>query len=364
VGRGAHAWSSSRCTGGLVLGLLLVAVLGVVLVLVLRQPAGEPPDQRSAIAQVAGPPAEVAEPSADVAAPSAHVAVVAEPSADVADPGGQAVAPSPYAGVGTWLSRYRITREFGGAAPLVTPAAVEAMADAGVQTLYLQPAADDPRYPGLLSTDILGEFLVQAHARDLHVVAWYLPRFGNIAGDLSRLQEMAAFRAEGQGFDAIAVDIEFTDAVELAARNAALIELSRRLRAALPDVELGAIVLPPVVTDVLNTEYWPDFPWQGLSDLYDVWLPMAYWSNRSEEGFTDPSWYVSENIVRVREHLRDPCAVVSVVGGYDLQETAEDYAAMVRAAGEQQAIGVSIWDWPTTPATAWTPLQGYDVAGC
>ena len=206
------------------------------------------------------------------------------------------------------------------------------MADAGLHTLYLQPAADDHRYPGLLSTDLLGEFLVRAHARDMQVVAWYVPRFGDIAGDLRRLQQIAAFRVDGQGFDALAVDIEFTDAVELAPRNAALLDLSRQLRAALPDVELGAIVLPPVVTDVLNTAYWPDFPWRELRDLYDVWLPMAYWSNRSEEGFTDPHWYVSENIARVRRHLDDPCAVVSVIGGYDLQETAEDYAAMARAA--------------------------------
>ena len=55
-------------------------------------------------------------------------------------------------------------------------------------------------------------------------------------------------------------------------------------------------MLPPVVTDVLNTAYWPDFPWRELRDLYDVWLPMAYWSNRSEEGFTDPHWYVSESL--------------------------------------------------------------------
>jgi hypothetical protein len=41
------------------------------------------------------------------------------------------------------------------------------------------------------------------------------------------------------------VDIEFTDAVALAPRNAALVDLSRRLRAALPDVEFGVIVLPP-----------------------------------------------------------------------------------------------------------------------
>ena len=53
-----------------------------------------------------------------------------------------------------------------------------------------------------------------------------------------------------------------------------------------------------------------------------------------------------------------------MVGGYDAEETADDYAAMVRAATEQQAVGVSIWDWPTTPPSAWPAVLGYDVAGC
>jgi hypothetical protein len=337
VGVGAHARGSNRRTSGLLLGLLVAAVLLTVLVVSGPQ-AGRPVEEGAA----------------------AGTTVPSEPptlDAPVA-------ASSPYAGVGTWLSRYRITREFGGEQPPVTPADVDAMADAGVRTIYLQPAADDARFPGLLSTDLLAEFLVRAHARGVHVVAWYLPRFGDIAGDLRRLQKIADFRVDGHGFDAIAVDIEFTDAVPLEPRNAALVELSQQLRSALPDVELGAIVLPPVVTDVLNPAYWPEFPWRELRDLYDVWLPMAYWSNRSEEGFTDPEWYVSENIARVRAHLGDPCADVSVIGGYDLQETAEEYAAMVRAATEQQAIGISIWDWPTTPPSAWPAVQGYDVAGC
>jgi hypothetical protein len=332
---GAQPGSHHRVRG-LLLGLLLIAVL----VAVGRE----------------GPVGDTA-PRAEATAPRAEAAL--------SDPADQPVAErSPYAGVGTWLSRYRITREFGGAEPPVAPSDVDAMADAGVRTLYLQPAADDPRYPGLLSADLLGEFLVRAHARDLQVVAWYLPHFDDIAGDLRRLRQVEDFRADGHGFDAIALDIEFTDAVELAPRNAALIALSTQLRTALPDVELGAIVLPPVVTDLLNTDYWPGFPWQELRGLYDVWLPMAYWSNRSEEGFTDPHRYVGENIARVRGHLDDPCAVVSVIGGYDVQETAADYAAMARAATEQRAVGVSVWDWPTTPPATWPALQGYDVAGC
>jgi hypothetical protein len=66
------------------------------------------------------------------------------PAADVLT-APRAEAPSRYAGVGTWLSRYRFTCEFGGATPPLAP-------------------ADDPAYPGLLSIVLLGEFLTRAHA--------------------------------------------------------------------------------------------------------------------------------------------------------------------------------------------------------
>jgi len=91
---------------------------------------------------------------------------------------------------------------------------------------------------------------------------------------------------------------------------------------------------------------------------------MAYWSIRSEPEWSDAYRYVGENVSRLRAHLDDPCAVVSVVGGYDVSETEADYADMARAATEQGAIGVSIFDWPTTPASAWPAVSGYSAAGC
>jgi hypothetical protein len=135
-----------------------------------------------------------------------------------------------------------------------------------------------------VGTDLLGDFLLRAHARQMRAVAWYLTRFGDIAGDLRRLRQIAAFRADGQGFDAVAVDIEFTEAVELAPRNAALVDLSRQLQEAVPDMALGAIVLLAVVTDVLNTGYWPNFPWAQLLDLYDGSATRTGTSARTSPG--------------------------------------------------------------------------------
>ncbi len=53
-----------------------------------------------------------------------------------------------------------------------------------------------------------------------------------------------------------------------------------------------------------------------------------------------------------------------MIGGYGTTETATDYAAMARAAADNGAVGVSVFDWTTTPAPAWASLRDYDVRGC
>lgn len=272
---------------------------------------------------------------------------------------------APYDQSGTWVTRFRFSREYAGTNPPITPATVDAMADAGVDTVYLQAAADDPAHPGLLSPDLLGQFLTRAHARGMQVVAWYLPHLTDVEADLRRLRAMVDFRASGQAFDAVAVDIEDLSVTDVDLRNARLVDLSARLAAAAPTTTLGAIVLPPVVTDVINPAYWPRFPWRQLAPHYQVWMPMAYWSNRTpQSGWRDAHRYTTENIARVRSNLGEPCAAVSVIGGFGADLPASDYAAMARAAAEQGAVGVSIFDWTTTPAVSWPPVRDYAVRGC
>jgi hypothetical protein len=270
---------------------------------------------------------------------------------------------APYEHAGTWVTRFRFSREFAGPNPPIRPEDVDAMADAGVRVIYLQAASDDPPYPDLISPDLLGAFLVRAHARGMQVVGWYLPHFTDVAADLRRLRAIADFRSGGQAFDAVAVDIEDRTVADVDLRNARLVDLSRQLYAALPGVTLGAIVLPPVVTDVLSPTYWPRFPWTQLSGLYQVWMPMAYWSNRTDATWSDAYRYTRENILRTRTNLGEFCPVVSVIGGFGTTETAADYAGMARAAAETGAVGVSIFDWTTTPPASWPPVRGYDVRG-
>nr|MBO2502738.1 hypothetical protein [Thermoanaerobacterales bacterium] len=197
-----------------------------------------------------------------------------------------------YAGPGTWVDVYDIGAT--GDPPTVTPADVDAMAEAGVRTIYLQAARDQGRgRPGVVAPAVLGAFLVRAHEHDMRVVGWYLPRFGDVDRDLAHLEAIATFEVFGHRFDGIAVDIEWTDDVPgHRERSARLVELSQRLREAVGDEALGAIVMPPVHLEEVNTDLWPGFPWEELADLYDVWLPMGYWTVRTPaSGFRDAARY-------------------------------------------------------------------------
>ncbi len=264
----------------------------------------------------------------------------------------------PYRGVGAWVDVFDYAPAFqnpGESAP-VTPESIPAMAAAGVRTLYLQSGRDDPRSPGdLAHPQLFGAFIQHAHAHDMRVVAWYLPTFISPERDLRRLLAVHRFRVAEQRVDGLAVDIEWIQGVRQAAeRNRRLVDLSQRLRAAVAGDALGAIVLPPVDTDIINPRLWPSFPWPALRDLYDVWLPMGYWTNRSA-GWRDAGRYTSENIRRLKAHL-GPAAPIHAVGGIGDRATSHDYRAFALAARQEDAIGISIYDWDTAQTPAWQLL--------
>jgi hypothetical protein len=270
---------------------------------------------------------------------------------------------SVYRGLGTWVDAYDFSPQYqpNGGPPAVTPDSMDELAAAGVKTLYLQAAKDDTRSPGdLVNPEILGPMLNRAHARGVRVVAWYLPKFYDLDSDMRRFLAMRDFRANGEGFDGIGNDIEWTkDVPNHAERNVRLIELSRRLRAAVGSAALSAIPLPPVLIETINPKYWPAFPWRELAPLYDVWMPMAYWTFRTKSsGYRDAYRYTEENVRRVRSNLGQPAAVVHPVGGTDNKSNDNDYRNFVRACADSASVGGSIYDWRTTPRPSYDILRG------
>jgi hypothetical protein len=260
-----------------------------------------------------------------------------------------------YAGIGAWVDVYDYLPAYqqAGAAPGIQPSSVDEMKAAGVTTLYLQAARPpgDSRSPGLLADrTLIAEFLLHAHRAGIRVVGWYLPTFADVGADLARVQAIANFSVLGHRFDGVAVDIEATESVpDVATRNAALVQLSTGVRAALGTEAVGAIVLPPVQTEVVNPRYWPAFPWSSIAPLYDAWLPMSYWTFRkSDSGYKDGYTYNEESTRRLRANLGKPDAVVHAIGGLAELATPEDIQKFVQSLAATHAVGGSLYDWKTS----------------
>ena len=163
----------------------------------------------------------------------------------------------------------------------------------------------------------------------------------------------------------MAIDIEDTDHVtDIDQRNSALVELSQRVRAAAGDDALGAIVLPPVLTDVVNQNFWPDFPWREVEPLYDVWLPMSYWTFRtSSSGYHDGYTYNDESTRRLRNNLGDQNAVVHAIGGIGDVVTPEELDRFAQSLVDDNDVGGSIYDWNSMTAETRAALAARFATG-
>ncbi len=257
---------------------------------------------------------------------------------------------TPYEGLGTWVDAFDYGPAYTSGEPAVTPDDMAAMADAGVRTLYLQANRDDDRSPaGWVDRGLVDRFVAEAHEHDVDVVAWYLPTFRSVATDLGHLQDLLDYRSGPHRFDGVAVDIEYTEAVtDTDTRNARLLALSRRLDRAAGADPVGAIVLPPVLTEVVNPDFWPRFPWSDLAGHYDVWLPMSYWTDRTtDSGYRDGARYHRESTERLRANLGDDDAVVHGIGGIGDEAEPADVLAFAEVLRDTGAVGGSMYDWAT-----------------
>lgn len=259
----------------------------------------------------------------------------------------------PYRGLATWVDVYDWSVTFTGGKPTVGAGDIAAMAAAGVQTLFIQAGKHDAP-TDVLEADRLGAIIGRARSEGMKVVAWYLPTLVDVGRDLARLKAIAAL----PGVDSVTVDIEARNVASVPERNRRLIELSHALRDALPGATIGAAVMPPVQLEVVNTRYWPDFPYREIAPFYDMWMPMGYWTFRSAaSGYRDPYAYTKENVVRLRRNVGRPDLPVHPIGGIGTGTTKGDVEAYKRAVTEVGGFGGGLYDWNTTAASLWPALR-------
>lgn len=310
----------------------------------------------------------VEDPDPIVVSAAPAVATTVEARLEVAAVAGRTL--EPYRGYGTWVDVFDFDPAYG--TPSVVAADVAEMAELGVGTVYLQAARLDERTPeGLVDPWLLAEWVLASHAEEVDVVGWYLPRFEDTTEDLDRLVAMADFVVLGHRLDGMAVDIEWIgpdlagEPIDDETRSSRLVTLTEGFGAAVGDDPVGAIVPPPVQTEVINTSFWPGFPWTEIAEVYDVWLPMSYWSFRSDSsGYGEGYTYHEESTRRLRANVGDSGAPVHGIGGIggldgiddppDPPEplaTLEEIERFVVALADTESIGGSIYDWDTLEPT-------------
>jgi len=295
----------------------------------------------------------------------ACLAVVGGVLVPVGAAGAQAADVDPYRGLGAWVDSfdYAPRLQANGNPPPITADSVDDMARLGVRTLYLQVANPDGASPDQLTDEVqLREILTRTRSAGLKVVAWYLPGLADVALDTRMVKTINAFRSGTARFDTIALDLEYTQGEpDVALRNDNMIEVARNTRKLVGAKRaIGAIVYPAVQTEVLNPVLWPGFPYKKLAESVDVWMPMAYYTFRSEP-YRDAFRYTDESVTRLRRRLDNDNALVHPIGGIADLTSPEDYVAFLRAVKSTKSIGYSVYDFNTTSSSAWTFLRGTTV---
>jgi hypothetical protein len=272
----------------------------------------------------------------------------------------QAAAPAPrpsiaaYRGLGSWVDLFDSAQWDD---PEGTVAAMQAL---GVRTLYLETSNHSRDYD-LFRPQMTERFIVAAHLAGMRVVGWYLPGFANLRRDYRRSMAAINFEtADGQAFDSFGLDIEARLVTDVEERNARVLRLSRRIReAAGTSYPLGAIIPAPRDLELFPNS-WPGFPYLELGEIYDVFVPMGYFTNRTN-GARGAHEYTRRNIEIIREETGRPSVPIHVAGGIASFASGPEVRAFVRAVREHGVLGASLYDYATSGTEDWPDLATVPV---
>jgi hypothetical protein len=252
---------------------------------------------------------------------------------------------APYRGMGAWISLY--SKGWNDPA-----GAVRSLAARKVTTLYLETGRSTS--PGAIERPApTMQFIQEAHAAGMSIVAWYYPTFVKWSVDAQRTLQTALFRTpDGQAFDGVAPDIEDPAVKSASLRTARLIAYTNRLHAELPAYQWGAITYPPIGLD-LNPGAWRGFPWAFVANRYVTILPMAYWRYRTRTA-AGAAWYAAGNLAALRVLTGRSDVAVHMIGSGGT--TAAEAYAFAQASSEGGAIGVSLYPADRLGGGEWSAL--------
>ncbi|HWL65187.1 MAG TPA: hypothetical protein VNP73_04350 [Actinomycetota bacterium] len=247
-----------------------------------------------------------------------------------------------YRGLGSWID---IFNTWVWDHPWAT---VSKMHDRGVETIYLQTATHGSTNP-VVHPKVTKQFLLAAHRHDMRVVGWYVPSFARPGRDYRRSLFGLRFGAKKHGFDSFALDIEATNVDNIHKRNVRLLWMAKRLRrAAAPGYPLGAIIPDS------HSLYWPDFPYKRVASIFDVMVPMGYFTFRAE-GYKHVQRYTENNIRTIRKETGRKTPI-HVIGGLADEVGVPAARGFAKAVRKKRVLGASLYDYPITDDKTWDEL--------
>ena len=162
-------------------------------------------------------------------------------------------------------------------------------------------------------------------------------------------------RLEAGPFDGVALNIESTRLKNTALRSQRAVALTRELREAAGDTPLAIVPFNPRGLE-RRPSTWPRFPWAELAESADAFAPMIY-TGGAYTGFDATYGYVTRALRLLRANTGRPDVQIHVAGGVANRLGSEELAGFAAAISDDgSTIGVSLYDWMTTPPGAWKSL--------
>lgn len=255
-----------------------------------------------------------------------------------------------YQGLGAWVDLYD------------TPAwrdpttAIRDMSRHGVRTVFVQTGSYlNPAQ--VIKPEKLRQFISLGHAHGMKVVGWYMPDMKLKSVDYIRVMRAIRLKTtDGQTFDSFGLDIESTKVSSEALRNRGLKVLSQKVRASVgATYPLGAIIPAPASISRPNS-MWENFPYTMLAGIYDVFLPMGYYTF---DGYSGSSAYssVRANLKVLRSKRGCAQVPIHLIGGIAEESSDAETAGFVKGVLEGHILGASLYSYPGTTRAAWRSLR-------
>jgi hypothetical protein len=254
-----------------------------------------------------------------------------------------------FGGLGTWVDIYD------GAVYAAPERTAQRMASRDVRTVWIE-TANFGASVDVVNPVQLARLVDALHARGIQVVGWYLPGHVKPAVDSRRALAMLAFRTPTGGtFDGVALDVESTKLRNVTLRSRRAVALANELHDAAGDTPLAVIPFNPRGLERRPTT-WPRFPWAELAESADAFAPMIY-TGGALKGFDATYGYVTRALRLLRVNTGRQDVPIHVAGGVADRLGPEELAGFVAAVSDDgETIGVSLYDWMTTPPRAWRAL--------